>query len=361
VPVARKRKGEDEAAERAFGAENRARLIDQWFDEHGAEHETIDEFWEAVYRLLLWIDPTIGLAHCYESDKSQPGRAWYARSLAFHVWLSDRLGVRPVDLGDEIDWLFRRAIRDLAAQQRAELSEKAREQRAPYLEYDLPEPGEDPELAEIIKEELAEWLREPPPDEVWRRIVTRVQAYLSEENKRRNLTGEGFEDVVAALVNRLPSASDLSARTRVRLDDVRGFYPTRVGEKPKVVDLVIEGARTGYRTLVTAKWSVRSDREEQFKSDFEAYARLQSVTEGFGHALITNEFDPARLVRACESRVANAPLFTHVVHVNPEGVLAAYGAGRHKTQRKVREYVESERLIGLGDWLRLLLDHEAGA
>ena len=31
--------------------------------------------WKHVYRLLLWIDSTTGLAHCYESDKSQPGQA----------------------------------------------------------------------------------------------------------------------------------------------------------------------------------------------------------------------------------------------------------------------------------------------
>ena len=360
--MAKGRKSGDGAAERAFGAENRARLIDRWFEEHGAGRGDLvaADAWEVIYRLLLWIDSTTGLAHCYESDKSQPGRPWYARSLAFHVWLSNRLGVRPVGLGDEVDWLFREAIRDLAARQRAELAARAQEQRVRYLEYDLPEPGEDPELAEIIEEELAEWLREPPPEEVWRSIAFRIHAYLAEENKRRNLTGEGFEDVIAALINRLPDAVNLRARTRVRLDDVRGFYPTREGEKPKVVDLVVEGERTGYRTLVTAKWSVRSDREEQFKSDFEAYTRLQAVTEEFGHALITNEFDPARLARACETRVTNAPLFTHVVHVNPEGVLAAYGAGRHQTQRKVRGYVEAGRLIGLGDWLRILLNHETG-
>ena len=356
-----KRKSGDEAAERAFGAENRARLIDRWFREHGASSDALvaSETWAVVYRLLLWIDATTGLAHCYESDKSQPGRPWYARSLAFHVWLSKHFGVSPTDLVDEVDWLFREAIRDLADQQRAVLSQKAREQRAPYFEYDLPEPGEDPELAEIIEEELGEWLREPPPDDAWRRIVSRVQAYLSEENKRRNLTGEGFEDVVAALINRLPDATDLVARTRVRLDDVRGFYTTPEGEKPKVVDLVIEGKRSRHRTLVTAKWSVRSDREEQFKSDYEAYTRLQAVREGFGHTLVTNEFDPARLVRACESRVTNAPLFTHVVHVNPQGVLAAYGTGGHRTQRTVRKYVEERRLIGLGEWLGLLIDREA--
>lgn len=354
-----KRKSElDEAAQRAFGAENRARLLAHWFADRPAVEP--GHAWEEVYRLLLWVDATTGLAHCYESDKAQPGRPWYARSLAFHVWLADRLGVEPTELVDELDWMFRQAVRDLAAQQREGLSEKARAQREPYAGRELPEPGADPELAEIIEEELGDWLREPPPEEVWTRVVTRVQAYLSQENKRRNLTGEGFEDVVVALVNRLGAGRDVRARTQVRLGDLDGFYPTREGDKAKLIDLVVENGRTGARALVTAKWSVRSDREEQFRSDFEAYTRLQSDNRPFGHVLVTNEFDPARLVRACESRALNAPLFTDVVHVQPRGVLAAYGEAsgdvRHKTQRKVQEYVEAGRLTSLDDWIAGLLD-----
>src|ERR1039458_8768111 len=97
----------------AFGAENRARIIDTYFAGRGTP--TAADAWQNVYRLLLWIDATTGLAHCYESDKSQPGRNWYARSLAFHAWASSELGVTTLKLADEIDYLFRRATEDLAA------------------------------------------------------------------------------------------------------------------------------------------------------------------------------------------------------------------------------------------------------
>src|SRR5688500_1029560 len=92
---------------RAFGSENRARLLLRYF--RGAANVTPSNAWAHVYRLLLWIDRTTALAHCYESDKAQPGRAWYARSLAFHKWVSDALGVAPAELGGAIDWLFREA------------------------------------------------------------------------------------------------------------------------------------------------------------------------------------------------------------------------------------------------------------
>jgi hypothetical protein len=76
---------------RAFGAENRARLLERYF----ADIRSIDakDAWLHVYRLLLWIDPTTSLTHCYESDKAQPGRPWYGRSLAFHNWLSNALSI----------------------------------------------------------------------------------------------------------------------------------------------------------------------------------------------------------------------------------------------------------------------------
>src|SRR4051812_45967187 len=96
----------------AFGAKNRARLIDLYFE--SCRDASSRPPSGHVYRLLLWIDQTTGLAHCYESDKSQPGNTWYGRSLAFHEWTSKMFDVRPAKLAEEIDWLFRRAASDLA-------------------------------------------------------------------------------------------------------------------------------------------------------------------------------------------------------------------------------------------------------
>jgi len=73
------------------------------------------EAWRHVYQLLLSIDRTTGLAHCYESDKCQPGRHWYGRSLRFHDWMSQQLDVAADVLAEHIDWLFSRASADLAA------------------------------------------------------------------------------------------------------------------------------------------------------------------------------------------------------------------------------------------------------
>jgi len=347
------------AVDRAFGQENRARLLQDYFA--GQPPVSPADAWEHVYRLLLWVDRTNGLAHCYESDKCQPGRPWYARSLAFHDWVSTALGVPAGDLAEHVDVLFRRAAADLAAAaaaRRAERSAAAAGQRAPYAGRGLPEPGEDPELEAIITGELAPYLTGPPPPEALRRLTEQIQAHVGQENKRKNLVGEGFEDTVAALLQRIPAVADThDVRVRPLLHGLPGFRPPRTGSKPRQVDLALVHRATGRRTLVSCKWSVRSDREEQFASDFRDYAELEDVGEDFGYVLVTNEFDPARLAAACDMRRQNAPLFTDVVHVNPDGPRAAYAAPGRTSRRtdtggvsRALAHIDSGRLASFDDW-----------
>lgn len=345
--------------ERAFGKENRTRLLEEYFAQAGPLEP--GQAWEHVYRLLLWVDRTTGLAHCYESDKSQPGRPWYARSLAFHAWVSDALGVPAGELGDHVDVLFRRATADLAAAataRRARLTAEAAAQRQPYADGGLPHPGEDPELEAIITTALGPYLSAPPPPEVLRSLIERIQSHVGQENKRKNLVGEGFEDTIAALLRRIPGvAGRHDIRVRPLLHELPGFRPPRAGSKQRQVDLALVDRDSGARMLVSCKWSVRSDREEQFASDFRDYAELEAVGQDFGYVLVTNEFDPARLAAACEMRRQNAPLFTHVVHVNPDGPRAAYAAPTRAGRRgdtggvaRALAHTNTGRLSPLSGW-----------
>src|SRR5207249_940666 len=161
--------------------------------------------------------------------------------------------------------------------------------------------------------------------------------------------GEGFEDVIAAVMRRLPSGRSVQVRTRVVLHDLPGFHASPPTEKVKKVDLALVGERI--RALVTAKWSVRADREEQFMSDFQAYERLESAGQDFGYVLITNEFDAARLRAACERRRQNAPLFTQVVHISPAAVEVVYRDGGSEGATVVRTHIASGRLMSLQAWL----------
>lgn len=343
---------ESKARDRAFGAESRRGLLEEYFAPHGDIPPR--EAWKHVYRLLLWIDRTTGLAHCYESDKSQPGRPWYERSLAFHAWLAKQLGAQPATLGEQLDWLFIRTSERLAAalvDQHKSRATRAEQQRGNYDGF--PNPGEDPGLEKLVLNELGPWLRETPERDALKRLTEKIRTYYSQENKRKNLLGEGFEDVLHFLLKRMPRATTLNAFVRPLLHDVGGFRPPPKREKPRTVDLAVV-RRHGQRVLATVKWSVRADREEQFGVDFEAYARLEDYGKDFDYVLITNEFDAARLDAACTRRSQNKNLFSAVVHVNPEGALAAYGTSGRGAALRLAGHIASGRLISLETWLSKL-------
>lgn len=338
-----------------FGSANRARLLDAYFDAAG--DPTTVTAWIHIYRLLMWIDPTTGLAHCYESDKSQPGRAWYARSLAFHAWLADRFDVSPTELAVSVDWLFKRAIEDVVTLFEARknlLAERTEKQRQKYEHLEMPQAGEDPEMALLIRQHLKEYLEGEPTGNQWKALTERLRAYLRNENKRKNLVGEGFEDAIAAIIRRIPTRRRLSVRTRQLIQDVPDFGDPGQSEKEHRVDLVLIDHDTNKRTLVSAKWSVRADREEQLASDFVTYAKLNKGAP-FDYVFLTNDFDAARLVAAGDRIYANNPVFGSVVHINPEGLLAAYGTSGRGAVSSLPEKLEKRRLISLSSWLEHLL------
>jgi hypothetical protein len=353
--------------DRAFGHENRMRLLGKFFDSRPSL--AAENVWLDIYRLLLWIDPTIGLAHCYESDKCQPGRPWYARSLAFHTWLAREFGVTPRSLGAEIDVLFSWAVTDLAARaesKREGSAAAAESQRQAYAPDEMPLPGEDPELVELINLYLEPWLREPPRSEDLRTLATSVRLYIGQENKRKNLVGQGFEDTLAAILDRIPAIQrSYVIRIRPKLHDLPGFYPPKEGEDTQEVDLALVRKSDNHRTLVTCKWSFRSDREKQFPNEHTAYMNLRSNNKPFDYVLLTNEFDPARMASVCDRTRDVYPLFQSVVHVNPAGLLAAYAASTSERKEggiaRARKHIADGRIQSIENWLASLMPRQARA
>jgi hypothetical protein len=336
----------------AFGAENRTRLINTYFMD--VDDVSPSNAWMHVYKLLLWIDRTTGLAHCYESDKCQPGKHWYPRSLAFHDWVSKELGVTNVDLSDSLDWLFNKATLDLSryilhCQER--VVQRAKQQMLPFADKDFPAPGEDPELISIVNDVLKPFFSGSPPDDAWRQLVQRVRQHVALENKRKNLVGEGFEDVLAITLGKVLSPSKWMISPRIALQDIPGFKNERMGEKVNKVDVVAISGDAAKRILITVKWSIRADREKQFPAEFASYVSAKSDMNPFDYVLVTNEFDPARLLRACEMTAANHFMFTDVVHICPEGLRAAYGKDCDNSMKAVVALIDAKRLISLNEWI----------
>jgi len=236
----------------------------------------------------------------------------------------------------------------------ARIGARAKVQRQPYEGRGFPRPGEDPELVTIVRDVLGDYLGDGPSPDVWERLVQRIRQYLALENKRKNLVGEGFEDVFAQVIRRTCKRNDLQVHARRVLHDLPGFNRARSGEKPDKVDVAV--VTPAIRALITAKWSVRADREKRFVTDFADYIAAESDRKPFEYIFITNEFDPARLRRACEQLSGNAMMFNHVVHVSTDAIKATHGRagadrGEAASMRSVLKYVDDGRLTSPEDGL----------
>jgi len=352
----------DTAVTTAFGAKNRMRLLQAYFAEVATRPVSAANAWQHVYRLLLWTDQTTGLAHCYESDKCQPGKRWYGRSLAFHDWLGRALGEAPAHVGEKIDWMFQRAAAQLAEEvvrSATALAAAGQKQRKAFEGRGFPEPGQDPELVAIIRDVLGSHFATDPTPAEWGHLIQRIRQYLLLDNKRKNLLGEGFEDVLGQVVARSCGDAKVAVQVRQTLHQLPGFNKQRAGDKDNKVDVAV--LRPSMRTLVTAKWSVRADREKQFTTDFNDYVSAESSRRPFEYVFVTNEFDPARLVRACEALAGNAFMFAHVVHISTDALKATYGAldkardkSHEDTMHRVLDHIESGRLLSLETWIQSL-------
>lgn len=339
-------------AQGPFSHPHRVALIDQYFGDRTIHP---GEAWEHVYRLLLWADATTGLAHCYESDKAQPGRPWYARSLAFHAWLAEQFGTHATGLADELDWMFRQVIRRVAdeeAARREQLAERAVDQLAGYTSL-MPSPDDDPELRQVIEPLLPDDPALQPDDHLVRGVLRRVRAYIASENKRKNLLGRGFEDVLIGILNRLEGGPPAAVGTQTPIEEIPGFRAPRSGDKSEKVDLWVQ-PRDGRRVLVSAKWSVRADREKQMRGDFLTYGAANEVREPFEYIWITNEFDPARLVANATNVEGNRYLFDAVVHVNVDALAVVHELdddALRPTPARLKQLIREGRIISLASWL----------
>lgn len=339
-------------AEGPFSRPNRVALIDQYF---GDRKVAPKEAWKDVYRLLLWCDPTTGLAHCYESDKSQPGRPWYGRTLAFHNWLGEQFDLSNDSLPNILDWMFRQVIDQVAeeeAKRRTALASKAEDQRSQY-DLTMPTPGDDPELRLLLDPLLSPDPDKRPSEEAIREALRKIRTHIGNENKRKNLLGRGFEDVLFGILKRLNGGPPAGFGSQAAIETIPGFRSPRSGDKSEKVDLWVAPA-PHRRVLVTAKWSIRADREKQMRGDFLTYVAANSVRDPFEFVWITNEFDPARLVANATNTEANRHLLDAVVHVCPDALAVVHELDQPKlpkTRAHLKLLLEERRIIGLGSWL----------
>ena len=156
------------------------------------------------------------------------------------------------------------------------------------------------------------------------------------------------------LLQRVSKIPEGRLAARFPVSKLPGFLklpPPQQGEKkkrePRPDIAVIDENIT--HLITTAKWSMRQDRETQFQSEYSSFQRNKAQSTELRYALITNEFDLARLRNVLEAKPGSAGgyIFHTVYHVCLPLLRQTHGDGF----KDIEPWVGTKQLKSLADYL----------
>jgi len=328
-----------------FGRATRLRILASYFSSAG--DVTASNAWEHVYRCLLWMNEGAGLVHVYDSNHMQPGGVFHGRAVRFTDALCAQWQVDRPGLAKLIDKLFRGCVVELLRQGVATAaSDGGNESIAAGLESEL--------TGEIAAELVAAGVAEADASPLARRIELKARYFFTIGKKRSNALGEGFEDLLEVLLAKASGIPPGQIKTRTPVSQMPGFRRAppkakggRAPREPRPDIAVVEGSIT--HVIATAKWSLRQDRETQLASEYQSFQMNKTQPTELRYALITNEFDLARLRNVCDAIPGGAGgyIFHNVYHVALPLLQETHGTRFAPMQ----PYVQIGKLASLSDFL----------
>lgn len=312
------------AVESPFGHATRMRVLKDYFDSAG--EVTAVNAWEHVYRCLLWVDQGAGLAHVYDSNHMQPTGVFHSRAVRFTDELCRHWKLTRGQLTLEIDRLFRGCVVEWKRSR-----------------HEMPDPELENELIVAIEQLLrGEGVASERSKPLAQEIEALSRDFFTIGNKRKNALGEGFEDLLYLLLRKVSKIPDEKLALRQPVSNLPGFRKnpprTKGGRTPREPHpdiAIIDGGIT--HVIATAKWSTRQDRETQFQAEYNDYQRNRTQTAELHFALITNEFDVARLDNVARAIPGGAGgyIFHDIIHINPS----------------LLTHMQGDRIGPVGGWL----------
>jgi hypothetical protein len=357
------------AHETPFGKAARVRILKQHLAV--SEFSNPEDAWKFIYEELLWVDGSTGLAHLYESDKAQPGRPWHNRSVVFTDLLCSSFGgITRAQLRRRIDRLFRACLQELLStrQSLSSLTVDVEQLAEALVVADIlddvsqegvvdsigePEDSSytpDYELVVEFAAILGQRLRMPRQhaDSLAKDLVARARFYFTVERKRQNVLGEGFEDLLHLLMINIGRVSPDRVKVRQRANTLSGFQSTKTArERIEAPDIAIVGDQRT-ELIASVKWSLRHDRQKQLSDELDCYAELLSQADFPRYVLITNEYDPGRLVNA-DVLIRREQKVDCIYHLNLEILLACLHD--HERIHDLMPMIEAGRLRSVSDFL----------
>lgn len=358
-----------------FGKEARMKIIRKHLAEAG--EITPETAWKFIYEELLWIDPSTGLAHLYESDKAQPGRNWYNRTVLFTNLLCEKFGNIPrSDLKGRIDRLFHTIISEIL-QNQADVTTDDNDITGAFTGTQA-----DSQIIEEIVEAVESTLVSNPlqniadedlvvefmqiivrkinldrqqAERLAQTLVKRARFYYTIGNKRQNVLGEGFEDLLQVLMITVSKVPTHRIVVRQRANKLPGFKSRSNRKREEAPDIAVVNETTT-QLLASVKWSIRHDRQKQFSDELDSYAELIEQDSLPAYVVITNEYDPGRLINICNLEPHKGLAISCIYHINPELLLGVLSS--HNRLDDIKLLINSGKIRSVADFLsELLLDY----
>lgn len=338
--MAAKRPKRSAKRESPFGAVSRRRALESYLQ--GAGPVTAENAWEHVYRLLLSIDRRTQLAHVYDSSHMQPGHTFHGFATRFTALLCKHWEITTHELADRLDYMFKECV-------------------AEYIASRPPRPGPPGTIEELtpfardVAERVMAKLGVPPTPAlaaVAHEIEQEGEDHFTLSRKRQNVRGEGQEDILEWLLLNVASVPRGQLLVRSSAGTLPGFRPSTRGRRDKAPkpDLVLlAGTLTQVLWLITAKWSLRQDRLDQFGQEAAYYKDKRTQPQDPDFVLVTNEMDLARLRGVLGQEPAGGGFYFHrVYHINPKLLAEAHGS---RFTAELEIFVREGRLRSLADFL----------
>src|ERR1700722_2426376 len=194
------------AQDTPFGQATRMRVLEDYFAQAG--EITAENAWEHVYHCLLWMNLGTGLAHVYDSNHMQAGGVFHDRAVRFTGLLCKNWNVSRSELPARVDYLFKGCIAELKRRGPAALIDSE-------LESEL-----TAAVSALLKNA---GLAEATAAALSREIERLSRDFFTIGNKRKNALGEGFEDLLFLLLQRVSRIPEEHISLRKSVSKLPGF------------------------------------------------------------------------------------------------------------------------------------------
>ncbi|HSN76767.1 MAG TPA: NgoMIV family type II restriction endonuclease [Anaerolineae bacterium] len=167
------------------------------------------------------------------------------------------------------------------------------------------------------------------------------------ERKRQNVLGEGFEDLLQLLLIEVGQVPESQIVIRRRANKLPGFQTSSKRDRIEAPDIaLVREDQTAL--LASVKWSLRHDRQKQLSDELDCYAELLSQEIFPRYVLVTNEYDPSRLVNA-DGLARRGLAIDCIYHTNLDVLLRVLE--NHARVKDLKPLIASGRLRSIADFL----------